>query len=1002
MSSPGSVGAIDWAEAAGAQTAEVRYSRYIGRVGALAVALGVGMAASTGYGLAPAAATPGSGSTANAESGTGAEAETDDDAGGGDDHDGLDTGDDLNGETTTVVSGEAPPVSIDAQTTGGDEDDVDETDGVVVLDEDENAGEDAGEEEPETVDETVAPVPPVETESGRDDQDASSSGETEGVSAAAVTEPLSGTDDLTVQTDDFGPADDHAVGGDIGLPEVFNAAALMFADSAVSEADTPSTVVPVGTRDPIAVLLAVPAAVVSAAVNLVVAIFEPIVGPGAPLENGLLWGMLAWVRRQTNQALSNDTPSVEDSRQVTLVLNPGQVSAPIGFGGVDADGDPLVYSVPESGEPGGPTHGTITIDQEAGTWTYTPGPDWDGASVLTDSFTVTVSDVEGGFHLHGLGSVVSGSGGHASTGTIAITVTPASSVPVAAPDSYSTPEDTVLNVAGPGVLGNDTDPEGDPLSAALHTGPNHGSVDLNADGSFTYTPDDGYNGPDSFSYTVSDGSATSAPATVTIDVAAATNAPPVFDPETVTRVLESPSSGVVTGSLGVTDPDGDVLTYSVTTGPTMGTVDIDPATGTYTYTPTQAAQFKAALAPEGLVDSFTLTVSDNVNEPVTFTVTDIGIAPEKIHIGAPMENPVLSLQSGVVAGPDGRGYVLATSVGDDGEPRTIVYTISPDGDVDVLAEFDSANGGIVAAGGAHVLSPDGSRLYVLRNSAEIENGEFVRDGVVEIINTTSGNSVGSVRVGDLVQGIAIASDGTLAVASRDMTFDTNGIPVGVIDKITLLDAGGALIGAPIPVEGIPLFLEVSSGGTHVYYFGANQAGGVLSSVLDTATGQETEYLAEAFPDTDNIIGVPTLSPDGKQLFTNVAGVNNDGTAAFTKFVVIDSDSASPTFLDIVHEFNPDALDGYQPAGDVAFSPDGSVVYVVVVKVDENNPDGLFALAAIDTADYSVISITPTGEPSTRVAMSGDGVHGYFLNLLDLESTEGVASIITIVPAADVV
>ncbi|RMF88714.1 MAG: hypothetical protein D6741_18750, partial [Planctomycetota bacterium] len=75
-----------------------------------------------------------------------------------------------------------------------------------------------------------------------------------------------------------------------------------------------------------------------------------------------------------------------------------------------------------------------------------------------------------------------------------------------------------------GVLGNDTDADGDPITAAVATGPAHGTLNLNADGTFAYSPDSDFNGVDSFTYTVSDGAATSAPATVTIKVA------PVNDP----------------------------------------------------------------------------------------------------------------------------------------------------------------------------------------------------------------------------------------------------------------------------------------------------------------------------------------------------------------------------------------------------------------------------------------------------------------------------------------
>lgn len=59
--------------------------------------------------------------------------------------------------------------------------------------------------------------------------------------------------------------------------------------------------------------------------------------------------------------------------------------------------------------------------------------------------------------------------------------------PEAGDDSYATAEDTPLMVAAPGMLANDTDVDGDPLTAILVSGPTHGSVTLNANGSFGAT-----------------------------------------------------------------------------------------------------------------------------------------------------------------------------------------------------------------------------------------------------------------------------------------------------------------------------------------------------------------------------------------------------------------------------------------------------------------------------------------------------------------------------------
>lgn len=77
--------------------------------------------------------------------------------------------------------------------------------------------------------------------------------------------------------------------------------------------------------------------------------------------------------------------------------------------------------------------------------------------------------------------------------------------PVAADASYTFQSDSTLTVAAPGVLTNASSPSGLTLSAVLVSGPSNGSLTLNADGSFTYTPNAGFLGQDSFTYQASDG-----------------------------------------------------------------------------------------------------------------------------------------------------------------------------------------------------------------------------------------------------------------------------------------------------------------------------------------------------------------------------------------------------------------------------------------------------------------------------------------------------------------
>src|SRR5207248_620372 len=97
--------------------------------------------------------------------------------------------------------------------------------------------------------------------------------------------------------------------------------------------------------------------------------------------------------------------------------------------------------------------------------------------------------------------------------------------PVANNDAYSMNEDGILNVAAPGVLANDTDADGDAVAAILVDWSVHGSLVLNADGSFRYPGATNYNGSDNFTYKANDGKADSGLATVTITVVPMNDAP---------------------------------------------------------------------------------------------------------------------------------------------------------------------------------------------------------------------------------------------------------------------------------------------------------------------------------------------------------------------------------------------------------------------------------------------------------------------------------------------
>ncbi|MEG4925692.1 Ig-like domain-containing protein, partial [Microcoleus sp. F10-B2] len=259
----------------------------------------------------------------------------------------------------------------------------------------------------------------------------------------------------------------------------------------------------------------------------------------------------------------------------------------------------------------GPTKGSIAFDNLGG-FTYTPNPGFVG----TDTFTYSVSD-----------------GAATVPATVNINVT--NSPPQPQADTYSISAGTVLSVV-PGVLANDSDADFDTLTAALAANPTKGSIALNKDGSFTYTPNAGFSGTDTFTYTVSDGIVNSAPATVTVNV---NNNPPVANSDTYTTPF---NTGLNVTGLGVlindTDPENDPLTAILVTNPATGSIALN-ANGSFSYTPnagfagTDSFTYKAN---DGKADSAIVTASIVVNNPPTPTPTG---TPTPTPTGTPTPTP---------------------------------------------------------------------------------------------------------------------------------------------------------------------------------------------------------------------------------------------------------------------------------------------------------------------------------------------------------------------------
>jgi len=215
-----------------------------------------------------------------------------------------------------------------------------------------------------------------------------------------------------------------------------------------------------------------------------------------------------------------------------------------------------------------------------------------------------------------------------------------------------------------------TDVDGDTLTYSLADkgDPAHGSVTINPDGSYSYTPTADYNGSDSFTYKVDDGHGGTATATITLTVNPQNDAP---------VAQAGTGSGnedhAITGQLVATDVDGDTLTYSLADkgDPAHGAVTINPD-GSYSYTP--ATDYNGS-------DSFTYKVDDGHGGTATATVA-LTVAPQndapvaQTGTGSGSEDHAIT---GQLVATDVDGDTLTYSLADKGDPAHGAVTINPDG-----------------------------------------------------------------------------------------------------------------------------------------------------------------------------------------------------------------------------------------------------------------------------------------------------------------------------------
>jgi gliding motility-associated-like protein len=333
----------------------------------------------------------------------------------------------------------------------------------------------------------------------------------------------------------------------------------------------------------------------------------------------------------------NDPPvALDDSFAIQIDLT---LSSNVSSNDSDPDGDPLEFTLID-----GATNGTLTFNPD-GSFDYTG----DIGYIGNDSFTYVACDP---FNL-------------CDTATVFLEVTNFNEDPIAVQDNVTGDEDTVISGDA---SNNDSDPDGNPLTYTVTSGPSNGSVNMLPDGTFSYTPDQNFNGVDTIYYQVCDNLFGCANSLIVITVNPVNDAPVAVD-----DTFAGEEDDVIQGDLSSNDSDvdGDVLTYNELDSPTNGTVTID-ADGSFTYTPDPNYYGD---------DTFTYIVCDpsNACDTATVIITIDPIPDSPIAVDDNYSTEFNTTLDGDVSDndsdPEGNGLDYTV----DNGPDNGTLTLNPDG-----------------------------------------------------------------------------------------------------------------------------------------------------------------------------------------------------------------------------------------------------------------------------------------------------------------------------------
>ena len=590
----------------------------------------------------------------------------------------------------------------------------------------------------------------------------------------------------------------------------------------------------------------------------------------------------------------------------------------------DPDLHDTVTFIPKTNETG--TYGSLNLNAD-GSYTYalnnaSPLVQGLGAGeTVTDTFTYTVSD---------------GHGGTASN-TLTVTISGTNDVPAVAAAAASVTEDTQISASG--TLPQPQDPDlRDTVSFIPKTNETgtYGSLNLNADGSYTYTLDNtspyvrelgaGETATDTFTYTVSDGHGGTASNTLTVTISGTNDAPTVAAAAaSVTEDTQISASGTLPQPQ---DPDlHDTVAFTPKAGEagTYGSLTLN-ADGSYTYTLNNASPLVQGLgAGETVADTFTYTASDGhggtASNTLTVTISGTNDAPTVAAATASVAEDTQISASGTLPQPQ------------DADIR------------DTVAFTPLSN----AAGtyGTLTLNADGSYAYTLNNASPAVQGLGAGETATDVFTYTVTDGHGATASNTLTVTIHGTNDAPTVVAA-----------VASVTEDTQITASGTL----------PLPQDTDIHDTLTFTTKVAEAG-LYGTLTLNADGSYTYTLNNASPLVQGLGAGESVT----DAFIYTASDGHGGTVSNTLTVTIngtnDTPSVAAATASVVEDLAP-TVSGTLP------HPTDTDIHDAVAFIPQSNAAGAYGSLTLN-ANGTYTYILNNGLPAVQALNTGGSLTDTF-------------------------